>query len=288
MKLMKASIGSALLTAALIAGPATGQSQVNGLIVLHETTKSMVITGDGEVIVPVVRVNSSNQQSLSCSGTTTLASADVAVVGGYLMGGGAQCTSDIVEGAAATSNPLAALPAPAYDPSSDLGSISISGGTASIDPGYYSGGIKVQGGNLLLRPGIYILDGDGLDISGTSTKVKAHDVLLYMVGSGSLSVGGGGSLELKPMTDGAYSGMSLFQASNNTAKTTLTGGSGISVSGVLYMPSGKLVVTGNGDAGAQGAIIGGFVIASAISVSGTGLIYIGTAPSTPVAAMMFD
>src|SRR5262245_66336067 len=102
MKRLKASIAAALLPMALIPGPATGQSQVNGLIVLKPTTKSMVITGNGEVIVPVVRVNSNSIQALAATGTAILDSPDVAVVGKSKFAGGAQCTSDIVEGAAAT------------------------------------------------------------------------------------------------------------------------------------------------------------------------------------------
>jgi hypothetical protein len=169
-----------------------------------------------------------------------------------------------------------------------LGSRSISSGQITLQPGYYSGGIKVAGGNVTLNAGIYILDGQGLILTGSGAHVVANGALIYLRGSGKLSLGGGATLQLAPLSTGTYQGLSVFQDYANSATATITGSSGIQLSGTLYIPAGDLVVSGTGQVAGQGPMIGGFVIAKTIDISGTGEIKIGAQPRLPTPDMLYD
>jgi hypothetical protein len=293
MKHLGTSIGLALFSApfAWTAPVMAQEGPQMGVVVLNSADKSAFrLSGTAQVMVPVIRVNSSHAEGLSASGTIILDSPDVATVGGAVFGGGASCTSTVHIGEPSTSDPLSWLPTPIFNPSNDLGGVSFSsGGNYSVQPGYYSGGITISGGTLTMTPGIYILDGVGLKVSGSSTSIVANGVMLYFQGTGKLYVSGG-ALDLTPPTTGTYAGVSIFQARDSNLKSTLSGGTGIDVSGAVYLPAGKIVINGNGDAQemSHAPSVGGIVIANMVEVGGNGIILIGMQPQIPTPELQYD
>ncbi|MCI0675711.1 MAG: hypothetical protein L0Y42_08050 [Phycisphaerales bacterium] len=259
-----------------------------GLVVLDPSENgAFKLSGSAKAIVPRVRANSSSAQGISGSGTVVLDSPDVKTVGGASFSGGAKCTSTVQTGAAATSDPLASMDAPTFNPNSDLGSLSLNSNT-TVQPGYYSGGISISGGNITFLPGVYVLDGIGLKVTNNSTTLNAQYVLLHFRGTGKLTIDGGAAVHVTAPTSGPYSGMSIFYDRASTKPATLSGDSGVSVDGVIYLPGGKLKVTGSGSAAGDAPMIGSFVIADMVEVNGIGEIIIGSGPTLPTADILFD
>ncbi len=172
-------------------------------------------------------------------------------------------------------DPLADVPEPTYDPANDLGSVNVTGGaTVQINtPGYYSGGFEVSSGRLeITQTGIYILDGKGLDVSGSSSVVVTapEGAMLYIVNQGSVNLKGSGEIDLVPME---YHGhlISIFQARDNTNAADIHGTPNFQIGGMMYFPSNHLKLGGTSDLVAQG------LIADTIEIHGTGNIRVTNA-----------
>ncbi|MCI0366052.1 MAG: hypothetical protein L0219_19510 [Phycisphaerales bacterium] len=271
---------------ATLASP-TPALAASGLVVLNPSENgALKLSGNARAIVPKVRANSSSAQGISGSGNVVLESADVKTVGGASFSGGASCTSTVHCGAAATSDPLASVATPTFNQSLDLGSLSLNSNT-TVQPGYYSGGISISSGDVTFSPGLYILDGIGLKVSGSSN-LNALGVLLYFRGTGKLTLSGGAAMHLTAPTVGPHAGISIFYDRASTKPASLSGGSGINMAGVIYMPGGKLKVTGSGSAEGDAPVVGTFVVADMVEVSGNGKIILGSGPTVPTADILFD
>ena len=268
--------------------PAAGVAGSTGLVVLNGTQSgALLLSGSARAIVPCVRVNSMHSQSITGSGNITLDSPDVATVGRVRFTGNACCTSSITCNAGNTSDPLTSLATPSTTGMPDRGSRSITTDT-NLHPGFYSGGIRVSShATVALGAGLYILDGNGLDVSGGAS-VQAEGVTLYFRGRSTLTLSGQSSMHMTPPLSGAYTGISVFTARGNDSRVSLSGGSGIDVSGTLYLPAAHLTISGNAQASAQGPMVGSFVIADSIDISGTGKIIIGGGSPVPTMGMLFD
>ena len=246
-----------------------------GVIALDPSRKDSVsLTGSAALSVPEggVQVNSSSSAAVDLTGNGAVTATELRVDGGVATSGKASVPADTVTGASPIPDPLAGVPPPSKG--ADLGAISISGNQSlSKGPGYYSGGIKITGnGKLTLSPGIYVLGPPGLDISSGS--LNATGVMFYFTtGAGStygtLKLAGGSSISISPPTSGAYAGISFFQdrSSPYNAGFTLTGGSGINVSGTVYAPSVQMTLSGTSD-----AIIGNQLIADTFRLTGNSTI----------------
>ena len=169
-------------------------------------------------------------------------------------------------------DPLAYLPEPIWDEGSDLGEVRIVGGEdVTIGPGYYSGGIFINNGSLTLDPGIYILDGEGLNISGNATFL-AEGVMFYVMGTGVVDMTGTNTVRITPPDPELYSypgvdtyeRVSIFQARDNTNDARIIGTSLMDLGGTLYFPSARLGLGGTGEG------FGNQLIADMIDIFGTG------------------
>ena len=251
-----------------------------GIIALNRTERNAltisgtvtVNTGDG-----AIQVNSSHASSaVFVNGTPVLNTPALNVTGEPRMVGDYDFQGELNTGTPPIDDPLAWLPEPIWDPSSDLGEIRITGGeNMSIGPGYYSGGITINSGSLVLDPGIYILDGDGLNISGNATFL-AEGVMFYIIGSGVVDLTGTNSVRITPPDPELYSypdvdtyeRISFFQARDNTNDSRIIGTSLMDLEGTLYFPSNRLGLGGTGEG------FGNQLIADMIDIFGTGEITI--------------
>ncbi|MGB2937918.1 MAG: hypothetical protein WBD05_06940, partial [Phycisphaerae bacterium] len=194
--------------------------------------------------------------------------------------GGAQFTGELNTDAPPIPDPLAALTAPTWNPANDSGTISVTGGeTVNLEPGFYSGGISANNGVVTLAPGIYILDGEGLNITG-NTIFTAEGVMFYITGTGTscLDLTGTGDIRITPpdpdlyiYTDpqvNAYEGVSIFQDRTNTNDARIIGTSLLDLEGTLYFPKAHIELGGTGDG------FGNQLIANTVEVGGTGTITI--------------
>lgn len=252
-----------------------------GVLVLNETARdALEFTGSGTINVQngAVHVNSSHSSALRMTGSTTITATDLSVVGDISQTGSSTINANIDTDADVMPDPLSSLAEPLYNPSNNLGSISLTGsGTLNnVMPGYYSGGIRMTGsGSMTLLPGIYILNGHGLSITGSGS-FTALNCLFYIVGNGDVTLTGSGAQTITaPDPDVAwypgadtYEGISFFQSRSNTNYARITGSGSFSVGGTIYMPSNQLRLTGSGDQ------LGNQLIVNTLDISGSGTIFV--------------
>jgi len=173
------------------------------------------------------------------------------VVGGDSVSGGASLSPAPTIHAAAQSDPLAYVPAPAVGSCGWIG-LSVSGGaTQTLSPGVYCGGISLSGGSkITLNSGTYILLGGGLNISGGST-VTGTGVTFYNTynsshGYGAISISGGCPVTLTAPTTGSLAGMLFFQDRGlaSGAASSFSGGASLNLTGALYFPTTSISYSG--------------------------------------------
>jgi len=170
-----------------------------------------------------------------------------------------------------TADPLASLPTPVWDPTLDLGTVDMSGGSAVLSPGFYSGGISLTSSAIVfLDPGLYILDGFGLDMAGQSS-IFGQGVTLFITGTGTIDMTGGGSVNLGPPDSGVYRDVLLFVDRNIGGDVDMAGGGEFKTNGKLYAPSSMVDISGH--AGVDGdPRFGWLLVSKDLRLGGTGTI----------------
>lgn len=142
------------------------------------------------------------------------------------------------------------------------------GGNPELSSGYYGGGIKVSGGaQLKLKPGVYVIGGNGLSVENGS--LDARGVLIYLARPSAGLFLSGGVITITPMRTGDYAGVSIWQAYDNTAESTIIGNDTTNIEGAIYFPdTNKLTISGTGGS------IANQVITNRIYFRGTGTLKI--------------
>lgn len=148
----------------------------------------------------------------------------------------------------------------------------------TVYPGTYYGGLKITGsgnGTVTFSPGTYIFAGGGFDYSGNST-ISGAGVTFYNTSDpsssnnaaacGGLSITGGGTLNLSAPTSGPYANMLFWQDPACTAQMKYAGSS-YTTTGVIYLPSAQLNVSGGGALGALQIIVDSFSYSGSASVT---------------------
>ena len=211
-----------------------------GGVALTTNGNTQITTGCG------IWVNSNAYNAIDLSGgnttiTDTNPDTKVQIVGGYqCFGQNMTCISPTPQtGARSAGDPLAGLPTPTAGSCTPF---SISHGTNNLSPGTYCGTVGVQSNETLnMAPGTYIFKTDGSSSCGFSASangnVVAHGVTLIFLDSCSVSITGNGSIDMSASTGGVYQGILMFQGRSNTSSSSLTGGSGQVLNGILYFPA---------------------------------------------------
>ncbi|MEQ1829700.1 MAG: hypothetical protein ABL921_27305 [Pirellula sp.] len=200
-----------------------------------------------------VQVNSScSSNAVTVGGNARISASQVRVFGGVRMTGNAQISPTPLTGAPSVIDPYAALDVPAGVAATSQ--IVVSGNTnLTVLPGSYTKITASGNATLTFQPGVYIIDGGGFSISGNAS-VFGNGVLFYNAGSnypnpggsfGSIAISGNGTYDLTAPTSGMYSGMTFFQARDNTQQVSVSGNAS-GMNGLLYAPQAQLVLSGNG------------------------------------------
>jgi hypothetical protein len=145
---------------------------------------------------------------------------------------------------------------PSTSPCTD--SVNFAGGSHTIDPGCYST-FSCAGCTLTLDPGLYVMN---TSVSCAGCTITGSGVTIYAA-SGSFSLAGV-TYTLSPPTTGNYANVLYYQPSSNTSDPSFAGGSGSTLSGLVYAPSATLSIAGSLD---QYALL----VASSLSVAGGSL-----------------
>ncbi len=147
----------------------------------------------------------------------------------------------------------------------------------NAQPGVFAGQFSLGSGAVCtLATGVYIMQA-GVHIgNGATVKTAAGGVLIYMTG-GVFSIDGGANVTLTASSTGAWAGMVVWQAANDTSVISFSRGGTIRFNGTLYGPKAKLSV----DGGAQAPVITAVVVQT-ILLSGGGGLVIGAPSPTPL------
>jgi Flp pilus assembly protein TadG len=147
--------------------------------------------------------------------------------------------------------------------------------TAALSPGVYCGGLSLRThATANLAPGVYILKDGDLDVDSGSTLMAPQGVTIVLVGdTSSIEIQSGAEVTLVAPTTGPWANLAIAIEPQPTVQTsTLIGGGELNLDGVIYAPTGKLLITGGGEADAiSGSRI--FVV-NRLEMSGNGQIYL--------------
>lgn len=246
-------ISSATVQANAVAGPSSIVSTIvtlstSGSGAYRMTGSSTVNTSGGSI-----SVNSNSSTALTINGSSSITANSVNIVGGY--SGAGTINATINTKASAVTDPFASLVMPTPSTCTYTG-FSISGSKShTLNPGTYCGGISISSSpTVKFNPGVYILNGGGLNISG-SAKISGDGIVFYNTGTssgstsyGSISISGSGEIKFTAPTSGTYSGMLFIQNPLNTRSASIAMSSNSYYAGNVYLPNASLTISGSGTA----------------------------------------
>lgn len=138
------------------------------------------------------------------------------------------------------------------------GSLNLKKGTYTLDPGQYCGGMRIQAqAKVTFNPGIYKI-ADGSLSAWSGSQLTGTNVLFYFgdvpnstyTGDQKLEIQGGATVNLTGRHSGSsYEGFLVIQnaLAGEGQTSTIQGGGTFNMEGVLYMPTQKLEIGGNGE-----------------------------------------
>jgi Flp pilus assembly protein TadG len=231
------------------------------------------VSGNGKLIASCgLIVNSSSGSALVIGGNGCVTASSIRIVGNYTPGNSGCPSPTPTIGAAAVSNPLAYLTAPA------IGSClytNFNNNLQTLSPGTYCNGIQLSGSNTYtFNPVTYILDRGGLAVSG-GAKVAGTGVTFFNMRNGTyayapITFGGNSGGLLTAPTSGSYTGILFFQdplIGSNSSPNSFGSNTSLAVNGALYFPTTPLSYSASTPLGGAQYTI---VVADMITITGNG------------------
>ncbi len=203
-------------------------------------------------------------KALVTSGSVQITADSVCVAGGTSSSGSSSVSPVPEPGCTPPPDPLSGLPPPSYSGCDYTNYSHSSSQNVTLSPGVYCGGMNFPGSSAntvaTFEPGIYILDGDGLIVSGGGHTLNGTGVMFYNTSSTgsdfkSIQFSSFNTMNFSAPTSGTYAGILFFQdrtistASNKPNK--FAGTPDTYFRGTLYFPSGDVVYTGTSGTVAQ-------------------------------------
>jgi hypothetical protein len=268
-----------------------------GVIVLNYTGKATLnAQGNGAATETGASfiVNSNNPSAAVDGGSGTIVAPEFDITGGYTLNGGGQLQTtptpnNIFTGVHPTPDPLAYLPVPDQPPPGTMTTVAIVGGTQyTLTPGSYNNLPTFTSGDVVIfkqasagNGGIFYLTQGGLKSTGASLIMDATTnggIMIYNAGTGTsdkIDITGNpaGTVALNGLTDGPYTGVTIWQARNAPQNMNIAGNGSFSIQGTLYAADALLQVTGNGAV----SNIGSQYVTLDLSIAGNGNVYINWA-----------
>jgi hypothetical protein len=248
-QLFSAVLGFPAATVTARATTGTREASAGGCVITLDPTadNSLSTSGCG------VFVNSTSTQDINTNGggtITTTGTARTQIVGGC--NGCANISPGPQTGVATMTDPFADMSPPSYSGCDDTGGNAVNLGSKdkkTISPGVYCSGLQAGSqSELTLSPGIYVVK-NGINIGGQAT-MTGTGVTIY-IQSGGVSMAGGASVSLSAPTSGTWQGILFYQDRTNTSDSTLVGGTGQLMNGLLYFPDAHLTYTGGSNVSTQ-------------------------------------
>jgi hypothetical protein len=176
-------------------------------------------------------------------------------------------------GSGAYSATFAAPAIPTYCKSNNL---NLKKGNYTLEPGRYCGGITLQAhAKVTMMPGVYIID-DGLFKVQSGASLSGTNTLIYYSGANArMTIIGGGTINLKGRSAGSsYEGYLMIAHPDawRGGVSNIQGGGSFNMEGVIYMPTQRIEVSGEGDVNGSSPYFG--MIAKDFYFRGNGMFYL--------------
>ena len=265
---------------------ATNGAGSSCMYLLGSSGPDIEMTGTGSLNVPdcgILDDSNSNTSAITDSGTGSITAKSIGVVGspGFNNSGTGGISPTPTPGIVAASDPLSFITQPTPSGCTPFSN----GGTSAItlQPGCYSS-LSITGtGPVTLSPGLYVLNGPVI-LSGTGS-ITGSGVTLYLTSAtGAVTISGTQAINLSAPTTGNYNGILFFEQRGDTNQLTVSGTGNMNLTGIFYLPSATLALTGTSNATFDAA----FVVSQLLS-SGTGTVTLSnfalTNTSTPLTSV---
>ncbi|CAN1570195.1 hypothetical protein MCEMIH16_03155 [Caulobacteraceae bacterium] len=178
-------------------------------------------------------------------------------------------------GAAVVADPFSTLKMDSMSRSvcSDTSSkIEIETGALSLPPGYHCSPIHVSGSaRITLQPGEHWFVAGQLEISG-SARLEGGDVALFFDKTAQFEFSGKAVVRLSGRKSGPYAGLVIGATRGNNGDFTISSDNVESLLGVIYVPSGRLTITGSADVARESAWT--VIVADRLLLQGSPKLYI--------------
>jgi Flp pilus assembly protein TadG len=239
----------------------------NCIYTLGASGTDISISGGSVVQTPGCGIidNSSSSTALQVAGQSTLTATSIGIVGGYSVSSGSAVNPNPTTGVAPINDPLASLMPPSFSASSCLTNPNFGGGgTYTVGAGGTTcyNGLTVAGGTTVyFNPGVYVING-AFSVSGGAA-LSGSGVTFYLTPGASVSITGGGVLDLIAPTSGTYNGILFYEDRSDTQSGSIAGGAYSTLEGILYFPDASLALNGGSSSQVYASVIAG-----ALSISG--------------------
>ncbi len=235
---------------------ATALPSANCFISLASTGVGFDIVGTANIQSPDCKfyADSTSSDGIKIAGNSTVNSAGENVVGGYALDGNPSVTVTPQGNALPIPDPLAYLQPPNYSGCQSANK------SSTLSPGCYNG-LSITGGTVSLSPGVYVINGP-LKLTGQGS-LTGTGVTIYLTSKGSVSVAGKATMDLTAPTSGTYNGVLFYQDTSNSSTAKFAGGSGSTLTGILYFPDALV------------ELVGGTTSSSAVSVIASSMKFAG-------------
>jgi hypothetical protein len=155
---------------------------------------------------------------------------------------------------------------------------------------YIDGGFSYRNATLVMDNNQIIMNSSntGVAWNGPVNYQNSSGGMMIFMNSGAFDLEGNnnGLVYLGNLTNGVYSGMSVWQPSSNTTTDKVAGNGSYTITGTFYAPTAMLTVDGNGGSSVSntgnwqaGSQIGGNFIGLDVNVVGNGTQYVVTNPN---------
>jgi hypothetical protein len=148
-------------------------------------------------------------------------------------------------------------------------------GYFTLSPGTYCGGIVLKPrANVTFLPGVYVIKNGVFEVQAGSS-ATGTDVAFYFTGPDTdLIVRGGGDIDFRAPATGDLAGFLFVQdrTSNPGNSTEIQGGGRVKMEGILYAPTWRINIGGNGDLNQDSKFWA--MIADSFYMEGNGKLYI--------------
>ena len=281
------------VTARAVARGASIAPKVGVLILDYDDKASLTGQGNGaftETGAPVI-VNSNDAAATVTTGAGMIKGHEFYITGGLTIDGTSSLISSptpdqVFTGTHPTPDPLGYLPPPSKPADGTITGLSIATGTVyTLTPGRYTNLPNFATGDVVILEqastngagGIIYLDGGGFHSNGASILLGSGSggVLLYNrpASTGDVDkvqiIGDkDGSVIFSGLTNGPYSGLTLWQDRNSKLDLQLEGNGNFSIQGTVYASGARLNAVGNAKT-ALGDITGFFLDETSTKVDGT-------------------